>query len=88
LPFDQAEDEQGQADYRDPFRDPAVVVQEHRCHGQRACERAVAALDGFLALVAAQHFGRVDVGGQVGEQGVPAVGGCLVVQRILAEGPG
>lgn len=50
LAFDQAVDQQGQADHGDQGCDAAVVLQEQRRDGQRALELAVAALDHSLAL--------------------------------------
>jgi hypothetical protein len=61
--FDQAEDEQGQADHGDQRLDAPVGRQEHRRHRQRALEAAVAALNDLLALVAGQHLGGVGLGG-------------------------
>ena len=89
LAFDQAEDQQRQADHGDQRLDAPVGLQKHRRDRQRALERAVAALDDFLALVAGQHLGGVDLGGvQVGQQRIPAVGGGLGGQRGLVEAPG
>jgi len=62
------------------------VSQEHRRDGEGALEVAVAPLDGGLVLVAVQDFGGVDVGGEVAQQGVPAVTGGVGVDRGLVEG--
>ena len=43
--FDEAEDQQGQADHGDQSGDPSVAAQEDRCDGERAFELAVAAFD-------------------------------------------
>ena len=48
--FDEAEDQQGEADHRQERVDAAVVLEEHGRDGDRAFERAVAAFDDFLAL--------------------------------------
>src|SRR5207244_8786579 len=86
--FDEAEDEQGQADDGDESGDAPVVLEVHGGDGQRSFEVPVAPLDRFLALVAAQDFGGVGLGRvEVGQQGVPAVGGCLGVDGGLIEGP-
>ena len=54
LTFDQAEDQQGQADHGDQGGDPAVGLQEQGGDRERAFELAVAALDDVLALVPAE----------------------------------
>src|SRR5208282_5652492 len=87
LPFDQAEDQQGEADHGDQGGDPPVVLQEHRGDREGSFEVAVAALDGFLALVAEQHLAGGDGGVQVGQQRVPAVGGGFGVDGVLGEVP-
>lgn len=88
LAFDQAEDEQGQADDGDQRGDAAVVLQVAGGHGQRAFERGVAAFDGFLAFVEPQDLPGVGLAGiEVGQQRVPAVG-CLSINRVLVEVPG
>src|SRR5438552_9255059 len=88
LAFDEAEDEQGQADDGDESGDAPVVLEVHGGDGQRSFEVPVASLDRFLALVAAQDFGGVGLGRvEVGQQGVPAVGGGLGVDGGLIEGP-
>jgi hypothetical protein len=67
-------------------------IGEPRGHGrdrQRSCERSVATFDGFLAFVADEDLAAVGVGGvEVGEQGVPAVGRGLGIQRRLVVVPG
>ena len=68
LAFDEGEDEQCQADDVDECVDALVGVQEHRGDRERALDVAVAPFDDFLAFVAAQDFGRLDLGGQVGQQ--------------------
>ena len=89
LPFDQAEDQQGQADHGDQGGDAAVGLQEQRGDREGAFELAVAAFDDVLALVAAEDLGRAGLAGlQVGQQRVPAVGGGLSVDRGLVEVPG
>ena len=88
LAFDQAEDEQGQADHVDEGVDPLVGVQEHRRDRERALERAVAPFGDLLALVAGEYLGGADGVGQVRQQGVPAVGGGLGVEGGLVEMPG
>src|ERR1019366_4272923 len=55
---------------------------------ERSFQVAVAAFDGFLGLIAEQYLLGGDVRGQVGEQGVPAVGGGFGVDRGLAGPPG
>src|SRR6266542_1613838 len=75
LTFDQAEDQQGQADDGDQGGDAPVVFEEHRRHRQRA-------------FVAPQDLGSVRLGGvQVGQQGVPAISGSQGVQGGLVEVP-
>ena len=89
LTFDQAEDQQGQADHGDQGGDPAVGLQEQGGDRERAFELAVAALDDVLALVPAENLRRSGlVRVQVGEQGVPAVSGGFGVDRSLIEMPG
>src|SRR5271157_63703 len=89
LPLGQAEDQQGQADHGDQGGDAAVGLQEQRGDRQGSFELAVAAFDGVLALVAAEDLLRAGLAGrQVGQQGVPAVGGGLGVDRGLVEVPG
>ena len=56
LAFDQAEDEQGQADDGDQRVDAAVVLQVQVGDGERAFECLVAAFDRFLSLVVAQDL--------------------------------
>jgi hypothetical protein len=53
LAFDQAEQQQGQADHRDQCGDALVVLHEDGGDGQRALEVAVSALDRAPAFVAA-----------------------------------
>ena len=66
--FDEAEDEQGEADDGDEGFDAPVVLQEHGGDGEGSFEVAVAAFDGFLAFVAAEHFAGVGYAGvQVGQ---------------------
>jgi hypothetical protein len=50
LPFDQAENQQGQADHLDQGCDAPVVLDEDRGDGQRSFEVAVAALDATRPL--------------------------------------
>jgi hypothetical protein len=89
LAFDQAEDEQGQADDGDQRSDAAVVLQVQGGHGQWSLERRVAAFDRFLTLVQAQDlFGVGLVGRKVGQKRVPAVCGALALDRVLVEVPG
>src|SRR5258707_15356485 len=89
LAFHQAEDEQGQADDGDQGGDAPVVLAEQGSDGERAFERGVAAFYCFLPLVEDQDLGGGSlVGVQVGEQGIPAVGGGLGVDRLLVEYPG
>jgi hypothetical protein len=89
LAFYQAEDEQGQADDGDQGGDAPVVLAEQGSHGEGAFERGVAAFYCFLPLVEDQDLGGGSLAGvQVGEQGVPAVGGGLGVDRLLVEYPG
>ena len=89
LAFYQAEDEQGEADDGDQGGDAAVVLAEEGGDGERSFERGVAAFDCFLSFVEQEDLGGVGVAGvQVGEQGVPAVGGGLGVDRLLVEVPG
>jgi hypothetical protein len=86
--LDQAEHQQRQADHADQRGDASVVFEEHRRDAQRTLNRAVAALDCLLALVAAQDLGSVGLlDGQVGQQPVPAVGGRLGVQGGLVKPP-
>jgi hypothetical protein len=59
FPFDEAEDEQGQADDGDQGGDALVVVQEYGGDCEGAFEVAVAALDGGLAFVADEDPGGV-----------------------------
>ena len=88
LAFYQAEDEQGEADDGDQGGDAPVVLAEQGGDGERAFERGVAAFDCFLAFVEDQDPGGVGFAGiQVGEQGVPAIGGGLGIDRILVEPP-
>ena len=66
-----------------------LVLQEHGCDPKGAFERAVAALDDLLALVAAQDLGRISLADRkVGQQPIPAVAGRLGVQRGLVKRPG
>ncbi|WP_211593464.1 hypothetical protein [Microbispora sp. H10836] len=89
LAFDQTEDEQGQADDGDQGGDAPVVLQVEGRDGQRAFEGGVAAFDRFLSFVEGQDGGGVGLlGGQVGEQGVPAVDGGFGVDRLGVEAPG
>ncbi|MDX2733625.1 hypothetical protein [Streptomyces sp. PA03-2a] len=88
LSFDQAEHQQGQADHGDQGGDAPVAAQEHRRDGEWSFELAVAAFDYGLALVVQQDLGRVGlVGGQVGQQRVPAVDCRLGVDDVLVERP-
>ncbi|MDQ1012174.1 hypothetical protein QFZ82_006659 [Streptomyces sp. V4I23] len=89
LALDQGEDQQGQADHGDQGGDAAVVLQEHRRDREGALDVAVSALDGALALIVQQDLGGGGlVGGQVGQQRVPAVDGRFGVDGSLVEGPG
>jgi hypothetical protein len=89
LAFDQAEDEQGQADHGDQGGDAAVVLQVDRGDGEGSFRRGVGAFDGFLAFVVQQYLCGVRViDRQVGQQGLPAVGGGVGVDRGLVERPG
>jgi hypothetical protein len=89
LAFYQAEDEQGQADDGDQSGDAPVVLAEQGSDGEGAFERGVAAFYCFLPLVEDQDLGGGSlVGVQIGEQGIPAVGGGLGVDRLLVECPG
>jgi hypothetical protein len=89
LAFYQAEDEQGQADDGDQGGDAPVVLAEQGGDGEGAFERGVAAFYCFLAFAGDQDPGGGGfAGGQVGEQGVPAVGGGLGIDRLLVEYPG
>ena len=66
-----------------------VVLQEHGGDGEGSFEVAVAAFDGFLAFVAAEHLGGGgDARVEVGQEGVPAVGGCFGGDRVVLEVPG
>jgi hypothetical protein len=55
--FDEAEDEQGEADDGDEGGDPPVVLQEHGCDREGSFDRGVALFHDGLAFVAAQDFG-------------------------------
>ena len=57
--FDEAEDEQGQADHGDQGGDPPVVVQEHRGDGEGSFDGGVAAFYCGLAFVTAQDLAGV-----------------------------
>ena len=89
LTFDEAEDQQGQADHGDQGGDAAAGLQEQGGNRERAFELAVAALDDVLALVAAENLRCTGLAWlQVRQQGVPAVGGGLSVERGLVKMPG
>ena len=69
--------------------DAPVAFQEVRGDGEGAFELAVAAFHDMLAFVAAENLGGASLaGGQVGQQGVPAVYGGFSVDGILVEVPG
>jgi hypothetical protein len=59
LAFDEAEDEQGEADHGDQGGDPAVVLEVDRGDGEGSFERGVAAFDGCLTFVVQQHRRRL-----------------------------
>ncbi|MFJ2806010.1 hypothetical protein [Kitasatospora sp. NPDC087271] len=61
LAFDQAEDQQGQADHGDQGGDAPVVLQEDRRVREGALEVVVAAFDHGLALVTQQGPGLLSV---------------------------
>ena len=92
--FDEAVDEQGDADDGDERVDAVVVVQEDRAHVQGLFEVAVALFDDPLVFVDVEYVergeclsGRV---GQVGGQGVePVEGDALVMaSRVAVPGDG
>jgi hypothetical protein len=72
-----------------PRSDAAVGLEEQGGDREGAFELAVAAFDDVLALVAAEDLLLADrAGRQVGQQGIPAVGRGLGVDRGLVEVPG
>ncbi|MFI1185966.1 hypothetical protein [Streptomyces californicus] len=89
LPLDEAEHQQGQADDLDQGGDPSVVLDEDRRDGQGAFDVVVPAFDRALPPVVDQDLGRACLlGGQGGQQRVPAVDGGLRFQNFLVEVPG
>jgi len=73
-PFDEAEDEQRQADDADECLDAAIVLQEHGGNGDRPFEVGVAPFRRLLAFVVAKHVAGAHLGSEVGEQCVPSNG--------------
>lgn len=67
--FDEAEDQQGEADHRQERVDAAVVLEEHGRDGERAFERAAAASTTSWPFVADEHFCGVGVGGVEADAG-------------------
>jgi len=66
-----------------------LFVKEQGGDGVRALDRGVAALGGFLAFAEDQDPGGAGLAGiEADEQGVPAVGGGLGIERILVGPPG
>lgn len=88
LSLDQAEDQQREADHLDQGGGAAVVLDEEWRDGERAFEVREAAFDRALALVPNQHLGGVGLlGGERGDQRVPAVSLRFGVEHVLVEAP-
>jgi hypothetical protein len=86
--FDEAVDEQGEADDADEGGDAPVGVEEHRRDGERSFEVVVAAFAGAgLVLVPGQHLRGGEGRGQVGQQCVPAVGSGFGIDGVGVEVP-